>query len=290
MNRLTFSGHETFHCRHFWLKKGYDFLNEDHKFSDETAVVELGVGKNMVAAIRYWLRAFEITDEEDQFQRIGNYLLGKNGRDPYLEKQGSLWLLHYMLVTRGKASIFSIVFNEFRKERIEFSKEHLKWFIKRKCEETESLFTASTVENDISVFIKSYLRPQYTSKNIEDDFSGLLVDLSLLYQTERTDDGNSLRFKIEGKDREDLPVHIFLFSILTNEKYGNSISFDELLNGYNSVGAAYAMSESGLMTKIEHVIDSFPQVTFTDDAGIRELQFKKKPDKWEILNQYYHEC
>ena len=23
--RLTFSGHETFHCRSLWLKKGYDF-------------------------------------------------------------------------------------------------------------------------------------------------------------------------------------------------------------------------------------------------------------------------
>lgn len=26
-NKLTFSGHDTFHCRHLWLKKGYDFVN-----------------------------------------------------------------------------------------------------------------------------------------------------------------------------------------------------------------------------------------------------------------------
>ncbi|RYG02779.1 MAG: DUF4007 family protein, partial [Chitinophagaceae bacterium] len=23
--KYTFSGHETFHCRHLWLKKGYEF-------------------------------------------------------------------------------------------------------------------------------------------------------------------------------------------------------------------------------------------------------------------------
>ncbi|HRW22723.1 MAG TPA: DUF4007 family protein, partial [Bacteroidales bacterium] len=56
--KLTFSGHETFHCRTFWLKKGYDFLvsgNNTFK-NEEAAVVELGVGKNMVASIRYWMK------------------------------------------------------------------------------------------------------------------------------------------------------------------------------------------------------------------------------------------
>ncbi len=48
MNKLSFSGHESFHCRQFWLKKGYDFVQRRGKFSDKNAVVELGVGKNMV--------------------------------------------------------------------------------------------------------------------------------------------------------------------------------------------------------------------------------------------------
>ena len=48
MDKLSFSGHESFHCRNVWLKKGYDFLQLKHKFSEPTAVVNLGVGKNMV--------------------------------------------------------------------------------------------------------------------------------------------------------------------------------------------------------------------------------------------------
>ncbi len=47
---MRFSGHETFICKQFWLKKGYDFLIAGYKFGDDNAVVELGVGKNMVAA------------------------------------------------------------------------------------------------------------------------------------------------------------------------------------------------------------------------------------------------
>ncbi len=51
--QYKFSGHETFHCRHFWLKKGYDFVNQGHTFSEDTAVVDLGVGQNMVKPINY---------------------------------------------------------------------------------------------------------------------------------------------------------------------------------------------------------------------------------------------
>jgi hypothetical protein len=56
--KFTFSGHDTFQCRHLWLKKGYDFVKNGKSFAAEDAGVEMGVGKNMVTSIRYWLRAF----------------------------------------------------------------------------------------------------------------------------------------------------------------------------------------------------------------------------------------
>ena len=49
--KFTFSGHETFHCRQLWLKKGYDFVKNGNKFTDNESVVLLGVGKNMVSAL-----------------------------------------------------------------------------------------------------------------------------------------------------------------------------------------------------------------------------------------------
>lgn len=58
--RFSFSGHESFQCRSLWLKKGYDFINSGKSFNDEDAVVILGVGKNMVASIRYWMKAFDL--------------------------------------------------------------------------------------------------------------------------------------------------------------------------------------------------------------------------------------
>ena len=61
--RYSFAGHETFTCKHYWLKKGYDHSVADKKFNDE-AVIDLGVGKNMVNSISFWMKAFGLYEED----------------------------------------------------------------------------------------------------------------------------------------------------------------------------------------------------------------------------------
>ena len=64
VTKYTFSGHESFTCKTLWLKKGYDFIRNNNNFNSPDSVVELGVGKNMVASIRYWMRAFGLTEND----------------------------------------------------------------------------------------------------------------------------------------------------------------------------------------------------------------------------------
>ena len=132
--KYTFSGHESFQCRNLWLKKGYDFVNSGKSFNDEDAVVDLGVGKNMVSSIRYWMKAFNLLTTSDDLTPLAHKLLADDGYDPYLEDEGTLWLLHYELVRKGFASSYSIVFNELRREKIEFTSTNFVSFVKRKSE------------------------------------------------------------------------------------------------------------------------------------------------------------
>ncbi len=56
-----FAAHQTFHPRFGWLKKGFDAVEKDPTvFSREDAPLVLGVGKNMVEAIRFWSQAFKV--------------------------------------------------------------------------------------------------------------------------------------------------------------------------------------------------------------------------------------
>ena len=96
---FTFSGHESFPCKSLWLKKGYDFYAAQKDFNSPDAVVELGVGKNMVAAIRYWYKAFGMKSEDERMNWIPDFLFNdKDGKDRFMEDLGTLWLLHFLLV------------------------------------------------------------------------------------------------------------------------------------------------------------------------------------------------
>lgn len=286
-HKLNFSGHESFHCRSLWLKKGYDFLSSNHKFSEPSAVVDLGVGKNMVSSINYWMNSFGLAMKENQFSELAEFIFGKNGVDPYLEDNASLWLLHYHLVTENFASIYSNFFNEFRKRQIEFNKTQLINFIKGKCEETNTTFNDNTTKRDIAVFLRTYIKPNKVTKNIEDIFTGLFSDLNIIELIKKFDEEEIDWYKIANKDRDELPVEIILYSILNNGNDTKSISFEELLSGYNSPGNVFAISPNCLLNKIIDMTNKFKDITFSDDAGIREMQFKKSINKWEILKRYY---
>lgn len=286
-NKLTFSGHESFHCRPLWLKKGYDFVNTNKKFSAQDAVVDLGVGKNMVSSINYWMKSFGLSDKENLITEIANFIFGKNGVDIYLENPATLWLLHYYLVTKNHASIYSLVFNEFRKKKMEFNKLHLQNYLRSKCEESKTAYNEKTIQRDISVFLRNYVKPQKASKNLEEYFSGIFIDLNIVEPLLKYDEKETDWYRIENKKREDLPAEILLFCILDNEQYGDSITLDELLHDFNSIGNVFALTIQDLLDKIEYLTKSKYEIIFTDDAGIRLLQFVKKPDKWIVLKSYY---
>ena len=91
---LTFSGHEPFYCRQFWLKKGSDFVVAGNSFSVADAVVELGVGKNMGTSILYWLKSFNVLDNQQQPSELGKFLFSDEGADPYYINMDSTVLMN----------------------------------------------------------------------------------------------------------------------------------------------------------------------------------------------------
>lgn len=281
ITKYTFSGHDSFQCRQLWLKKGYDYVQEGKSFNDEDAVVKLGVGKNMVSSIRFWLKAFNIIDSKDIPTEFGNRLFDdENGYDPFLEDETSLWLLHYQLVKNEFASIYSIIFNEFRKEKLFFNKETFVNYVKRIGERNAELnFNENTVAKDFIVFSNLY-KNDSESKDIEDSFSGILSEIEILKSRDK-------QFFIENTERDNLPALIVLYSIFDNPNYGNSISLNSLEFDLNSPGSIFALNRSGLVNKITEIVSEFKDITFTDQAGIKELQFKYKADAYTILDTYY---
>lgn len=293
--KLTFSGHDTFHCRQLWLKKGYDFVISGRKFSEDDAVITLGVGKNMVSAIQFWMKAFGLLDRDGNTTEFANYIFAtESGKDPYLEDNATLWLLHYHLVTQNLASTYNYVFNDLRKERVEFTKENFLSFMERKASEVGfSQFNKKTAATDFEVFLKTYNRTEEQAKDKEDTFSGLLTDLNLVQEEKRRLDDKSTvtYYAIPNESRNNIPDEVLLYAILDKGAFQNSISFNSIYQDRDQAGLVFAISKSELLEKLQAVANNpdFKKhgITLNDHAGIKELQFKTKPDKFEVLNHYY---
>lgn len=281
--KLTFTGHDTFHCRSFWLKKGVDFLEDRGDFGADEAVSRLGVGKNMVASIHFWLKAFGVKNEEVDVSELASFMLTSGGWDEFLENPGSLWIWQYHLVSLGKASIYQLFFREFRKlqRRNQFQKSQLEKFLLRK---TDGKVSDKTLESDVKVFVKMYLAEEKSGKGIEDDLSSMFVELNLL--SEITAPGKEKTFQLRVDAKKEIPTRVFLYCILDAFPDRESISVEEIID---AVGDALVCTNEGVERHIGLICDLYPkQVTFKEDAGRKEVQINPTLDKWKVLEDYYN--
>lgn len=289
--RISFSGHETFVCRQFWLKKGYDYIQAGRSFSADDAVMYLGVGKNMTTAVKFWLRSFNVLSEDSsQTSEFGNYLLG--GKDPYLEDSASLWLLHYSVIRCERVFIFNAFFNQFLKERAEFTKEQLVLFLKRKTDESGlKYFSDKTYEADSTVFLRTYYRSNDGKSDVEDETANLLTELNLIQPFHRSSlDGRVAQwFRCTRATRNEIPCEVIAFAIL--DSFGDtskSISFKDLLEGYNSIGNIFCLTEKGLESHLYELSDQYSnEFNYNETAGNRVLQIRGRMNKWDFLDTYY---
>ena len=282
VKKYTFSGHESFPCKSLWLKKGYDYVVEGNDFNSPEAVIGLGVGKNMVASIRFWLKAFGISDN-DVLTDLGNYLFDESkGKDKYLEDIATLWLLHFNLVFSEEATIYKMFFCGVQKERTRFEREQLLTYVKLRMAEAGkmTLFNANTVKKDVGVLLQNYCLPRKPQSN--EDFSSLLIDLDLIRQNS---EGKGYYFNVDGKRQ--VTKEIFLYGLLKlREQEGdNSIPFNTI---QERVGLVFCMQDFETIKMLKQIASEYSHyIAYSDVAGIKQIQFTKDLDVKQVLDNYY---
>jgi hypothetical protein len=293
MTNLKFSGHDTFHCRQQWLSKGVKLIeNQGYTVFNktETAISKLGVGKNMVQSIQHWLKAYGLIDEGHQISELGKkFFIEKNGFDPYLEDEGSLWLLQYKICETSYASIFNLIFSEYFNDKVslEFSESQIIQFIEKKLRDNNVReISPNTLISDFKVFVKSYATPTKSLKTIEDDFNSTLLELNLISQLSTKNSKGEAIYKINREERKTIPIKIFAFCLLDQFKNQSIVSHDEVRN---TIGTYFCLSNEGLDNLIEELCETTPEFIYKNDAGIRQIQIKGITKEYQsnLLQSYY---
>lgn len=278
--KYVFSGHESFPCKQLWLKKGFDYLVHGNDFNAPDAVVRLGVGKNMVSSIRYWMKAFSLT-QNDSLTDIAYYLFDdKSGVDPFMEDLGSLWLLHFLLVAKGEATIYNWLFTKTQREKKEFTRIQALNCVHRYMIEAGKgkCFNENTVKKDIGVLLQNYVRP--VKAHSFEEYTSLLLDLDLVRSA---NEESSYRFNVEGK--QPLPLEIYVYALLKWKRGDQSLSFSAL----HDLGLIFCMTDLETTTMLRKASEVFPEyMQYSDVAGVRQIQFTKDLPAKEVLDKYYH--
>lgn len=290
--RWGFAGHETFAFRYGWLKKGYDALTADPSvFSREDALVELGVGKNMVASIRHWMLATRLAEEAPGRGMIptdlGSRLLADEGWDPYLENPGTLWLLHWQLITNpARSASWHLTFAHFN--RHDFTKTELRQFIESFVERHRIGARTASLDRDVDCCLRTYVPAQRATATVaEDSFDCPLVELTLVQPRLERD---TYRFVLGPKPN--LPTEVFAYALAryaaTRAPGRRSFTVQECLFGVGSPGMAFRLDENALVDLIEDVSRlTDGDLAFDETAGLRQVYLRNDLRADEFLERLY---
>lgn len=279
MTRPLFSGHETFACKSHWMKRGYEFVLEGHDFNDDEAVVHLGVGKNMVASIKFWMKAFGLLNRDGILSSIAHKLLNTDrGYDPFFEDIGSLWLMHFNIVNENYATAYRTTFIDYHSQRNVIDKLKLQNFIKHLCFDNpnyRSLYNENTVRKDLNVLIHNYCAKW--NSGVEDS-NTIFAPLNLIRETE---DGT---YMFNYDSRNIVPANIFLYALLAVFPDSKSISFESM----RELSLIFCLMNNDLLTIIKQLSEEYVGIlVFSDVAGIKELQIKGEISTDKALENYY---
>ncbi len=290
----SFGRHETFPLRFSWLTKGFQELIRDPKiFLSDDATVTLGVGKNMVNAIRHWLLAARLIKPGPEGflpNTLGERIFGSEGFDPYLEDEGTLWLIHWLIATNPKqATGWYWFFNCFHKA--EFTSQEVATSLFDFAEQNiQSKFSATTVKQDAAILLRMYVRSRGNTRTpIEEALDSPLSLLKLISKADGT------TYYSRPAEREELPLGIFGFAVaeLYHAMEEQALPIETLMysnNNYPSPGAVFRLTENALIAKLEKLIHQLPGIfEIRETAGIHQLYLLEQVDPVRFLEFHYAE-
>jgi hypothetical protein len=300
----SFARHETFHPRYGWFRKAVHAAQQTRPECDpflaDDATVELGVGKNMVRAIRFWGRAAKLLAEETNPDRPRSPLTvpslngvaifdEQSGFDPYIEHAGTMWVLHWlMLRPKTELPVWWLAFHRFG--AVEFTEDELVQFVLDEIERAGwECPNPSSIRKDVSCLIRMYAASEAGGTALDDRLDCPMRELGLIEPS--WSEKRRYRFMLGSKPT--LPDLVLAYACLDWMGQMGSASSTATVNrlavAVGSPGRAFRMNESELVRALDRAQGSLESVSLTSAAGAPVLVCHGDPatEAANALQTYY---
>lgn len=289
---MKFRAHDTFFIRKGWLSKGIRSVAlKPDIFVDrnENPMDVLGIGANMVKALRYWLQAVGLTTEPSKGKRTQSLTaLGQliYSNDKYLEELGSLYLLQYKLASnKDDATAWYFFFNDFTMS--EFSREDFVEALQKyiRMESGNNDYAIRSLNDDFACIINTYL-PRYKTNanrvsaenNIDCPFGELSL-IDVLNQRKKT-------YKKCIPASETLDPWILLAVIVDNAGGKKEIPLDELLTAPCNIGRVFNLDSITMLDGL-YRIEKLGLIKINRTAGLDVIVLQSEFSFIECVENYY---
>lgn len=297
----TFARHETFHPRYGWFRKAHAFAADDpHIFRSDDAPVRIGVGKNMVRAIRFWGLAAKLIEEDPQSPNrrapglvptsMGRSLFGENGWDRYMEDPGTLWLLHWLLMAPPcLLPVWWLAFNEFH--AVEFAEDDLLAAVTAQLDATGEWGVPhrSSVGKDVTALLHTYAPAEPSSGRTGFDarLDCPLRELNLVGRPA------AKRYRFRLGPKPSLPSAILTYAsldYLTRTHAGSQrVTLNRLAHEPGAPGKAFKLTEGELLAAIEPTVAATESLRLSATIGSIQVSWSEAPGEIarQVLDDYF---
>ncbi len=265
---MRFSGHETFPLRYAWLPKAFQALERDASglADDERAMIDLGIGKNMLKALRFWVEVCGVATPGDargyHLTDFGRAVFDPDrGFDPYLEDLRTLWLIHWKIATHSERPVFAwrYLLNDWQYPEL-CRGELVEVFLKesRRYQRTRSRVT---IAQHLDIFLHTYLPTRRGPRSVREDILDCpLIEIELLQQIGERKNSKGRREPVYAFRREaKAEITDGLFACCLAEYWDKerpaerTLSFRDIAVAVGSVGQVFKLPESDLRERLERL-------------------------------------
>ena len=299
------SGHESFSCRFAWLPKIVKELDQTQNansqlFKNENeAMVRLGVGKNMVRSAKFWAEVSGLIEAAPegghQLTSFGTRLLGHEGHDPYLERQETLWLLHWKISTSQTPVFYwDQMLNHWHRQ--EFYLSEMIPVFKRELP-ANSKSSERTLADGFKVFLRTYVPTRGKKGEIQEDHLDCpLVELDFIRTVgqrldEKTNSQESL-YSFNYEDKAEISDTLFAFCLndywTKSPHSGNTLAFNFVSSGKNSPGQIFKLPELAVRTRLENLSQATDgKFEFIESNTVQQVTRLSELDEATALDNIY---
>jgi hypothetical protein len=259
---MAYARHESFYLRDKWVSKGMKAIKEDPRFFyDNDGFEKVGLGKNMVKSLRFWLQATNLMEEngnkEHVLTEIGKIIFTV---DRLLQKSETVSILHYHLVRNNNdlATVFYWYFNIYKEtitQRPELKKTFKTWVKNNELRPVSE----SSLNRDIDVLVQLYTKD--ANENDPEDFIfSPFTKLNLIKEEPSEEKNENIRKVSPEIERVGIvPLYYVLLKYAT-ENDVELISLDEIINEKFLWGKVFNLSRNKIIEALNKLTnhDTFP--------------------------------